>query len=94
MTLQEIIEQLHAILSEKDNETRGKLVTKFDDLIFMSDDLEVSEEVEDVLLDLAHDLEYYEADPEERDESSYGEERLGQEINEALQKIEDLRNQK
>ena len=92
ISLNEIKEKLHAILSEKDIETKGKLVTKFDDMIFLTDDLDVSEKVEEVLEDLAGNLEYYEADPKLRNEheSLYGDERLEREINEALQKIDSL----
>lgn len=69
ISLNEIIEKLHAILSEKDNETKGNLVTKFDDLIFLSDDLQVNEDVEEVLIELAMDLEYYVSNPEWRKDS-------------------------
>lgn len=94
ISLNEIKEKLHEILNEKPGKGRGELVTKFDDMIFLCDDLKVDEDIEDVLVELAWDLEYYVSDPQwrEEDPSYYGDERLEQEINEALQKIEVLRN--
>lgn len=59
ISLNEIKEKLHEILNEKPGEIRGDLVRKFDDVIFLRDDIDVSDEVEDVFTDLADELEYY-----------------------------------
>ena len=93
--LNEIMDKLKAILIERHSETRGNLVMKFDDMIFLSDDLEVNEEVENILIDLAHNLEYYVSNPKWRreDPAYYGDEKLVSNINEAHQKIEIIRDQ-
>lgn len=94
ISLSEIKEKLHEILNEKPGEIRGDLVRKFDDVILLRDDIEVSDEVEDVLIDLAHELEYYNSNPISRLENRvfFGNKELEFKINTALHKIEVLRN--
>ncbi|HMQ78920.1 MAG TPA: hypothetical protein PKE39_08380 [Ignavibacteria bacterium] len=94
ISFNEIKEKLHEILNEKPGEIREHLVWKFDDIIFLRDDIDVSDEIEDVLIDLAHVLEYYNSDPKLRKENRifFGDEELELKINTALQKIEVLRN--
>lgn len=94
VSLNEILEKLHEILNVKPGKVRGELVRKFDDIIFLRDDIEVSDNIEDVLIDLAHELEYYVSDPIWRKENRtyFGDEELVHKINTALLKINELRN--
>ena len=94
ISLDEIKEKLHEILNEKPGEIRGEMVRKFDDVIFLRDDIDVSDEVEDVLIDLADDLEYYVSNSlwRKQHRSYFGDEELELKINKALQKIEVLRD--
>lgn len=93
ISLNEIIDKLNVILAEEPSQNRESLVMKFNDLIFLSDDLDLSEEVEESLIDLAEILEYYAADPKSRKEHKwyYGDEQLEINIKEALGTIENLR---
>jgi len=90
----EIEEKFLEILNEKPGEIREHLVWKFDDIMFLRDDIDVSDEVEDVLIDLAHELEYNNSNPISRLENRvfFGNKELEFKINTALQKIEVLRN--
>jgi len=92
ISLNEIKEKLLEILNEKPGEIRGDLVRKFDDVIFLRDDIDVSDDVENVLIDLADELEYYVSNSLWRKEhrSYFGDEELEMKINTTLQKIEDL----
>ena len=92
ISLEEIKEKLLEILNEKPGEIRGDLVRKFDDVIFLRDDIDVSDDVENVLIDLADELEYYVSNSLWRKEhrSYFGDEELEMKINTTLQKIEDL----
>lgn len=94
ISLNEIKEKLHEILNEKPGEIREHLVWKFDDIMFLRDDIDVNDDVENVLIDLAHELEYYNSDYKLRKENQtfFGDEELELKINTALQKIEVLRN--
>ncbi len=94
ISLNEIKEKLHEILNEKPGEIRGDLVRKFDDIIYLRDDIDVSDEVEDVLIDLADELEYYVSNSlwRKQNRAYFGDEELVLKINTALQKIEVLRN--
>ncbi len=93
MSLQELIELLQSILSEKDVKAKENFISKFQNYIWNTRKLIGDENIDDVLVSLAHDLEYYESNPELRGESNFGDERLESEIKVALQKIEILRNQ-
>lgn len=90
----EIEEKFLEILNEKPGEIREHLVWEFDDIMFLRDDIDVSDEVEDVLIDLAHELEYNNSNPISRLENRvfFGNKELEFKINTALQKIEVLRN--
>ncbi|GEM_PF-1718919 len=92
ISLDEIKEKLLEILNEKPGEIRGDLVRKFDDEIFLRDDIDVRDEVEDVLTDLADELEYYVSNSlwRKQHRSYFGDEELELKINTALQKIEVL----
>jgi len=92
ISLDEIKEKLLEILNEKPGEIRGDLVRKFDDEIFLRDDIDVRDEVEDVLTDLADELEYYVSNSlwRKQHRSYFGDEELELNINTALQKIEVL----
>ena len=94
ISLNEIKEKLLEILNEKPGEIREHLVWKFDDIMFLRDDIDVNDDVENVLIDLAHELEYYNSDCKLRKENQtfFGDEELELKINMALQKIEVLRN--
>ena len=94
ISLNDLKEKLHKILNEKPGEIREHLVWKFDDIIFLRDDIDVIDDVEDVLIELARELEYYNSDPKLRKENRayFGDEELELKINTALQKIEVLRN--
>lgn len=67
---------------------RQRIINEFQHIIWHSDDLPNSWEVE-ILRDLAFDLDFYEPDAKRRaeDVSFYGDERLEDEINAALKKL-------
>ena len=92
ISLSEIKEKLLEILNEKPGEIREHLVWKFDNIMFLRDDLDVNDDVEDVLIDLAHELEYYNSDSKMRKENQtfFGDEELELKVKSALQKIEVL----
>ena len=68
---------------------RVRLISEFQQIIWHSNDLPESSEVE-VLRDLAYDLDFYEPDVKLRaeDASFYGDDRIEDEIRAALKKLE------
>jgi hypothetical protein len=72
--------------------TRKATVKQFQALVWESPRHTVAKEVYDVLADLAYDLDYFEPDPVSRaqDTSYYGDQRLEQEIQAALRRLQEL----
>ncbi len=69
----------------KDNNEKFLAVGKFDDTIFLYDDIIVNEEIDDMLTDLAHDLEYY--NPNSVDTCFYGDTEFFERVNPVLEKL-------
>ncbi len=78
---------LNRILENKLN--REKLISEFQNLVWNSEDSN------DILSELAYDLDYYEADELKRkeDPSYYGDDHLENLIREAIKKLEDKMKQ-
>lgn len=87
-SLKKIIELLNKALCEPSN--LGARIKDIQDSIWECGSM--NERIFEILNDLAHDLEYYEADPAVRaeDDSFFDETRAQSEIRGALQKIHDL----
>jgi len=85
-----MMEILKAILSDKAN--RKQLVKQFQQSIWDKEE-EEDNVIDEILSELAYDLDFYEPDKELRAESPsyYGDDRLEAEIKSALQKIEQYR---
>ncbi len=83
------MEILRNILSDKDK--RGTLIEEFQEKVWNGAGYSTDERVNEILSELAYDLDFYEPKEEWRKEDSsyYGEERLRQEIHSALQKLEE-----
>ena len=92
MGLNKYITLLNEILLEKDSEKKGKKVFEFTYLVLNGDT--EKDEIDELLSELALDIDYYEPDPEvRRSEPCYiGDEKLEEEIKSALEKIEKLRS--
>jgi hypothetical protein len=84
----EIIETLNKILEEKEP-AKMELVKRFQEEI-LTDDLIIDETIDEIVTDLAYDLDFYEPNKEwkKQDISFYGEERLEEIIKEGIGKIE------
>ncbi|HUA64604.1 MAG TPA: hypothetical protein VME24_02075, partial [Alphaproteobacteria bacterium] len=86
------IEKIQLLLKDitKDPSQKRQTIKEFQDEIWSCPDEE--SQIIRILRDLAHDLDYFEADPIKRSEdpSFYGEEQLAIEINKALQTIEEI----
>lgn len=84
------MEILKEILSDKTN--RKQLIKQFQQSIWDKEEME-GNEVDEILSELAYDLDFYEPDNELRKESPsyYGDDRLEAEIQSALQKIENYK---
>jgi len=84
-------EHLGALLQEilGDAARRKELVDRFQDLVLKGPALEASNEDVEVFAELAYGLDFYEPGPEVRggDPSFYGDERLMEEVREALGKL-------
>ncbi len=78
---------LIGILNDKNN--RESLIKRFQEYIWNENPIFNSEEEENVLSDLAYDLDFYQPDIKIRDEdpSYYGDDRLETEIKTALEKL-------
>jgi len=76
----------------KDQHHRRNILSNFQREIWNFNKVGQQSPIFEVFSDLAHDLDYYEPDPQIRQEdpSYYGDERLEKEISEALKKIEAL----
>jgi hypothetical protein len=72
--------------------TRRATVRQFQSLVWECPRHSIARETYDVLADLAYDLDYFEPDPVSRAQnmSYYGDERLEQEIQIALRRLEEL----
>jgi len=88
------LKSLHSfILSEKDNWKKFSAVGRFDDLIFLSDEDIGNAEIDDLLTELAHDLEYY--NPEEcvSDGTYFGDDKFFDLVNPTIKKLENFLNE-
>lgn len=94
MTINDIIKFLNSILLDKNSETRRMLVIGFNNYMFNHNGIIQNESIDDILIELAHDLEYYEPNPEYRsqDPSFYNDEKLEENIKQALFAIEKVNN--
>ena len=88
------IEQVVALLGEALRQPlrRRQVVAEFQALVWNALDPSIPRNVRDVLGELAHDLDYFEAVPAIRkDDSTYfGHERLEREIRSALRRLEEM----
>lgn len=73
-----------------DRQNRLAHIQRFQEVIWKSDEQLGGEVVDEVLRDLAFDLDYYEPEPTQReeDESYYGDERLEDEVSTALLQLQ------
>ena len=87
----EQVDQLIAsLVTEEDKKTAIKNIHDF---VFNSEDfLKLDEHMQDVLSEFAYDLDFYVADPKMRQEDPnyYGEERLNEEIEAVIKKLNGL----
>ena len=92
MTLQEAKNMIPAILKVSESE-RFKIISDFQKFIWNYKSSDDENDLSDILWCLAYDLDFYEPNPEWRKECPgcyYGEEKLIENIKEALQSIEAL----
>jgi hypothetical protein len=84
----EFVSILRAILESQSG--KQELVGKFQKLVWSTHPRELQSREDEILRDLAYDLDFYEGDPKIRREdfSFYGDERLEAEIVAALEKLE------
>ena len=84
-------DELVAILREalQSRSGRKERIGRFQQLVWNLPELDSGDEAREVFADLAYDLDYYEPDPRVRgeDPSFYGDERMEEEIREALNKL-------
>ena len=85
----ELISYLQSIL-EVQQPNRTKLIKEFQDEVWNDESIQ-DEKLNEILSELAYDLDFYEPNEEWRKESIsyYGDERLEKEIKSAIQKIKD-----
>jgi hypothetical protein len=83
----EIIENLHKILSEREP-VRMELIKSFQNEVWEDESIK-DEALNEILSELAYDLDFYEPKEEWRkeDPSYYGDDRLEKEIKMAIQKL-------
>ena len=83
------MEILKNILSDKDK--REALINEFQEKVWNGTGYSANERINEILSELAYDLDFYESNEEWRkeDPSYYGEERLKQEIYSVLKKLEE-----
>lgn len=88
MTLKEIKTMIEQLLVYSEPE-RSKKISAFQQLIWRDQSINLKEDLYDILYELAVDLDYYEPNPAWRQEdiSFYGEDKLVQHIQEALEAI-------
>ena len=84
--ISELIKILKNIISSE--KSRESYIAEFQRIIW-DNDFASNEMEEEILRDLAHDLDYFESNPDVRieDSSFYGKEKLIQEINVAIAKL-------
>ena len=89
-SLNELILLLEATISDPDK--LEKNISKFQEIVW-NEELDCSDRQEEILADLAYDLDFYEPNPEWRkeDPSYFGEERAINEIKGALDRIKSNR---
>jgi hypothetical protein len=83
---------LYDILNNR--QERGALVRRFQEYIWNGNPKFKSLQEENILQDLAYDLDFYQADEKLRreDASFYGDEKLEQEVKLAITKLEEINN--
>jgi hypothetical protein len=81
---------LAALLNARDG--RSALVEQFQRVIWDSDEILGTSQIDELLRDLAYDLDCYVVDPDARseDESYYGDERLENEVSTAILRLRQL----
>jgi hypothetical protein len=92
MKVDYLIKLLTEALNNKN--TRATVVACFQNEVWNSEDIDISNPIHDVFRELAHDLDYYEPDPKNREDEnySYGDDKLEMEIKAGLDKISKLKN--
>lgn len=82
---------LENILSDK--EKREALINEFQEKVWNGGGYSTDEKINEILSELAYDLDFYEPNEEWRkeDPSYYGEERLEEEIRSTLQKLKEYK---
>lgn len=94
MDLKELIDSLESLLymihNENNEDIKRNTIFKFDDFIFNNEEIIVNDEIDEMLVALAMDLEYYEPNPEwsKEDISYYGDEKFEEKIKDTLKKID------
>ena len=93
-TTENIIEILDKIISEKDINEKNRLAYQFADTVLDTEEDIVSVEVDDVLSDLAIEINYFVANEVHRKEDSsyYGPEKLDSNLAETIQKLHNFKN--
>lgn len=87
---EKVTQLIYSLLKDKDKKSAIKNIQDF---VFDNEDFsKLDERIQDVLSELAYDLDFYVSDVDKRKEipSYYGEERLSEEIESAVKKLNDL----
>lgn len=92
-TVENIIEILNNIVSEEDINKKDKLAYDFADTVLDTEEDIVSEEVDQILCDLAMEINYFVANETHRKQDSYyyGPEKLDSNIEEAVKKLRSIK---
>lgn len=92
-TIENIVVVLNQIISERDINEKDRLAYQFADTVHDTAEDIVSADVDDILTDLAMDINYFVANEVHRKEDSsyYGPEKLDSNISEAIQKLQNLK---
>ena len=93
MDIEEIYNVLNslAVLIRDGNDNSEKFLTvgKFNDMIFLNDDIIVNDEIDNMLTNLAQELEYYHPDPADKNipPGFYGDKEFFERVNPVLEKL-------
>ena len=85
-----LFELCELIKNEKDDKVKYFAVGKFNDIIFNYDDTIGNEEIDDILIELAYDLEYY--SPFESGVGFFGDDGFFGHVNPVLKKLRECLN--
>lgn len=90
MKIKDIENLLREIIASKSDQKKSELISRFQNHFFLEEYDFGNELFDEILVNLAYDLEYYEPNPllRKEDPSFYGDEKLEKKLNDVLEKIQ------